>query len=446
MSEDGSYIEQIKRNVDTKDLADRLGLNFDRSQKVAHCFNQAGHANNDRNPSLGFFRDSRGVYRFKCFACNVSGTAIDLYAQVKGIVPSGESPTGKELIEVCNELGEMYGISRPNNERRGTYKRKNEPKVANFDYKPINQQEPRINRSGEYEPPKHQQVLQDFYDACEPPNDELRKWWHDRGLSTELLFKAGWRIQTPKTWAYIEKRYNDSILVESGLKTANKGQLRRVFGDHNNVIVPLFNGTLESLVAKKQPPIITLRARDLHDKERKARGEWSAKYLQPKATELCLYNYNRLYEWLSLYNSLPPIYVTESETDALAFYEYMKNYEGKDTYVVALEGASKDENSLVIRELLKAIEIKGERPLIGVIKDADDAGDHFFKTIQRAFIKAGWHESKVRAICPWSDLGLKDMGDYLKYMIENQPVDIYKLWNSPHGERSINTTPNGLTE
>lgn len=429
----GNYIEQIKQTIDTKDLADRLGLNFDRNGKVAHCFNTGGHPNNDRNPSLGFYKDSRGVYRFNCFACGAKGTAIDLYAQVKGIVPCGESPTGKQLIEVCNELGDLYGISRPNNDKREK-PRKNGAKTATFDYKPTEYQQVRINRAGEYEPPKNQQVLQDFYDACEPPNDELRKWWHDRGLTTELLVKAGWRIQTPKTWAYIEKRYNDSVLVESGLKTANNGQLRRVFGEHNNVIVPLFNGTLESLVAKKQPPIITLRARDLHDKERKAKGEWSAKYLQPKATELCLYNYNRLYEWLTLYNSLPPIYVTESETDALAFYDYMKIYEGKDTYVVALEGASKDENSLVIRELLTAIQIKGERPLIGVVKDNDEAGDHLFKTLQRAFIKAGWHESKVRAICPWKDLGLKDMGDYLKYMKDNQPAGVHKLWGKPKQE------------
>lgn len=417
----GNYIEQIKQTVDTKDLADRLGLNFDRSQKVAHCFNIGGHPNNDKHPSLGFYKDSRGIYRFKCFACGVSGTAIDLYAQVKGIVPCGESPTGKQLIEVCNELGDLYGIKRPDNERRGAYKRKNEPKEATFDYKPTEYQQVRINNAGEYEPPKNQQVLQDFYDACEPPNQELRKWWQDRGLTFDLLIEAGWRVQTPKTWAYMEKRYSDSVLVESGLKTPKNGQLRRVFGEHNNVIVPLFNGTLESQVTKKQPPIITLRARDLHDKERKDKGEWSAKYLQPKDTELCLYNYNRLYEWLTLYNSLPPVYVTESETDALAFYDYMRLYEGKDTYVVALEGASKDENSLVIRELLKVFEIKGERPLIGVIKDNDEAGDQLFKTLQRAFIKAGWHESKIRAICPWAELGLKDMGDYLKYMREHGP-------------------------
>jgi hypothetical protein len=249
----------------------------------------------------------------------------------------------------------------------------------------------------------------------------LIEWWQNRGLTFDLLIEAGWRIQTPKTWAYIEKVYNDSILVESGLKTAKNGQIRRVFVEHNNVIVPLFNGTLESQVSRKQPPIITLRARDLHDKERKDRGEWSAKYLQPKDTELCLYNYNRLYEWLTLYNSLPPVYVTESETDALAFYDYMRLYEGKDAYVVALEGASKDENSLVIRELLKIFEIRGERPLIGVIKDADEAGDHLLTTLQRAFIKAGWHESKIRALCPWAELGLKDMGDYLKYMRKHHP-------------------------
>ena len=422
MSDYKNYIDRLKREIDTADLADRLGLNFDRSKKSAHCFNVGGHPNNDRHPSLGFY-EKDGVYRFKCFACGVSGTAIDLYAQVKGIVPCGESPTKKQLVEVCNELGEMYGIQPPNNERRGAYKRKNEPKVAVFDYKPITYQEPRINKSGEYEPPKYQAIYQEFYDACDPPNAELRKWWQDRGLTPDLLMTAGWRIQTPKTWAYIEKRYSDSDLVESGLKTPKNGQLRRVFGEHNNVIVPLFNGTLESLVAKKQPPIITLRARDLHDKERKDRGEWSAKYLQPIATELCLYNYNRLYEWLTLYNSLPPIYITESETDALAFYDYMRLYEGQDVYVVALEGASKDENSLVIRELLKTIEIKGKRPPIGVIKDADEAGDHFLTTLQRAFIKAGWHESKIKTICPWAKLGLKDMGDYLKYMREHKPKD-----------------------
>lgn len=76
-------LEKIRNELNILTLAKDLGLQVGR--RNARCFNSAAHKNNDGNYSLCF--DAKRN-RFKCFACNCSGSTIDLYAGIKGIEPS----------------------------------------------------------------------------------------------------------------------------------------------------------------------------------------------------------------------------------------------------------------------------------------------------------------------------------------------------------------------
>ena len=77
---DSLGLEQLRQSIPIIDLAKRLGLEIRRKQ--ARCFNSQSHAHGDKKPSLGF--DTK-TNRFKCFACGVSGSVIDLYMAIKGV-------------------------------------------------------------------------------------------------------------------------------------------------------------------------------------------------------------------------------------------------------------------------------------------------------------------------------------------------------------------------
>lgn len=73
-------LTRLRQDTPIIELAERLGLEVRRKQ--ARCFNSTAHKNGDKKPSLGF--DTK-TNRFKCFACGVSGSVIDLYMAIKGV-------------------------------------------------------------------------------------------------------------------------------------------------------------------------------------------------------------------------------------------------------------------------------------------------------------------------------------------------------------------------
>jgi DNA primase len=92
-------LEQIKQGISIIDLAKELGLEVKGRQ--ARCYNSQNHKNNDQHFSLGFDTQTN---RFKCFACNVSGSVIDLYQQVKGV----------ELKDAIKDLKNKIGLNSSN--------------------------------------------------------------------------------------------------------------------------------------------------------------------------------------------------------------------------------------------------------------------------------------------------------------------------------------------
>lgn len=88
-------LDTLKDAIKITDLARSLGLQVRGGQ--ARCFNTSGHKHGDKKPSLGL--DTK-TNRFKCFACGVQGSVIDLYKEVKGV----------SVSEAINELAKMAGL------------------------------------------------------------------------------------------------------------------------------------------------------------------------------------------------------------------------------------------------------------------------------------------------------------------------------------------------
>lgn len=91
-------LEDIKKRVDIVEFAERLGVEVLPNRKQARCFNKQMHKHGDSNPSLSF-TSKNGIGYFKCFACNIGGSIVDLLAEFKGI----------DTKEAIKQIKEMYG-------------------------------------------------------------------------------------------------------------------------------------------------------------------------------------------------------------------------------------------------------------------------------------------------------------------------------------------------
>lgn len=388
---------QKLRDLDIKDVAERLGLEV-KQRGNSPCFNTLAHANGDRHPSLAFDPKTN---KFKCFACGVSGDTIDLVAKVENL----------NYVEAYKRLADLMGVSleKDKGERTPSKASRIVREVKATNYQPI-----RLNEWLEYDPLPYTEVYQAFYDACEQPSDELKTWWHGRGLSDELLAKAGWLTITPRTWQKIEKMYDEPTLLASGLKTQNNGQIRQVFWGSYNIAVPFYNATLESVVGNEPLPVLLVRARSIEPTPKDKR---LPKYLAPIGTSPTLYGYETVFKWASEYPTAKyPLTITESETDALACRELSLRKYGDEGYAVALCGGGKNEHSPIVRELVKVVALESDKTKVKVrvCVDADETGEHFFNTIGNALYQAGIPAENIERYQPWASMGLKDMGDYLK--------------------------------
>jgi len=90
-------LDALKQAIRITDLARDLGLQV--RGKQARCFNASIHKRGDKTPSLGF---DLMTNRFKCFACGVSGSIIDLYKEIKGV----------EVSQAIRDLAQMAGLQK----------------------------------------------------------------------------------------------------------------------------------------------------------------------------------------------------------------------------------------------------------------------------------------------------------------------------------------------
>lgn len=332
--------------IDIKDVWQALGFELGRGNGNARCFGTV-HKNGDRNPSLGL--DTK-ANRFKCFACDIQGDTIELVMQARGI----------DFKQATEWLADTFNapISRVDDQPSKRYiDRPNSPIKAPTRLT----QEPIRNSSYDYELPEHISIYRAFFEYTSDPSDDLLEFWHGRGLSDDLLERANWRTITKDTWQTIAKEYSPKQLLEAGLLTERGGRLHPLFYNHN-VAVPFYDTS----------GLIYIRARTLDPNTK-------AKYLAPRNTSPPIYNYQTLLE----YDGIRPLYITESETDALALNELGET-------ALALVGGQKHPDSLVVRELVHVI-VSGFSPRleINIVADRDTTGDSFFTNVAKALYLAG---------------------------------------------------------
>ena len=108
--------EKVRESVSAEDAGFRYGMRIIRHK--ARC-----PFHNDHSPSLNFY----GM-RFRCYACDASGSSIDLTAQLLGITPS----------EAVRQLAEEFGIPIGENPSAETKKRYAQQKKDAETYKAYN--------------------------------------------------------------------------------------------------------------------------------------------------------------------------------------------------------------------------------------------------------------------------------------------------------------------
>jgi DNA primase len=355
--------------IDIKDAYQALGFELGRGNSNARCFS-SNHANGDRNPSLGLDIKTN---RFKCFACDIQGDTIELVMQAKDVdfkeATEWLADTFNTPVERITDKPSKRYIDRPNTPTKAPTRLT---------------QEPIRNSSYDYELPEHIEIYRAFFKYTSEPNDKLLEFWHGRGLSDELLKRANWRTITKQTYETLAKEYSPKQLREAGLLTERANGLTPLFYCHT-VAVPFYdtNG------------LVYLRARTLDPTVR-------AKYLAPKGTSPPIYNYQTISE----YDGANPLYVTESETDALALSELGE-------IALALVGGQKHPDSLVVRELAHLI-TNGLNPKIqvNIVADRDTTGDTFFNAIAKALYLAGVPSDNLNKY--QSDEQYKDIADQVR--------------------------------
>ena len=374
------------RSIPIKDLAERLGIELGRGRSNAKCFNTAAHKHGDKNGSLGFNERSN---RFKCFACEVQGDTIALVQAI----------TGKEFREACEHLADLYGIQAtverfnakpdktPDYDRKTPYTAPTEPT--------------RINEYYDYDLQPYSAIYQTLYDLSDEPNQQLVNWYKQRRLSDKLLQASGWRTVTPATANKLLDKYNLDELNAAGLIRDNY-DIRRVFKTHT-VITPYFNGDADK--------VIYVRFRTLEPGNK-------TKYLAPKDGQPIIYRFSELYKYAMHYEAGKPLYITESETDALAINE-LASRQNKRAFAIALVGGQKNQHSLVVRELIQFLDGLDKQATINIVTDRDATGDKFYNALASTLYKAGFNPDKLLKWQEWPER-YKDPGDYLQATI-NKP-------------------------
>lgn len=358
--------------VDIKEVWQTLGLELPQGKANARCFGTA-HKNGDRNPSLGL--DTK-ANRFKCFACGISGDTIGLVMQMRGLdfkqaTEWLSDAFNAPLTHFNGNQGNRY-IDRPNSPIKAPVRLTLEP-IRNPNYS--------------YETPEHIEIYRAFFDYTVEPDEQLLEFWHGRGLSDDLLKRANWRTITKQTWQSLAEKYSTKQLLEAGLLT------ERPFGA--NGLTPLFYNHTVAVPFYDGDELIYLRARTLDPTVK-------AKYLAPRHTSPPIYNYQAIIE----YDGDSPLFITESETDALALAEQGET-------ALALVGGQKHPDSLVVRELTHLI-TNGLSPKlqINIVADRDATGEQFFNSIAKALYLAGVPSDNLNK--HQSDPQYKDVAEQLQ--------------------------------
>lgn len=372
--------KQCLRGIPILDVADRLGIEVNHRTKMAKCF-----AHDDKTPSLSF-NVTNGNNYFYCFGCGIGskeqGTSSDTIALVQVYLHC-------DFNEACEWLASQFNVtigyeshatpitySNPNYHRKNPYEAVQEPT--------------RLDNMLSYNLP-HTEIYDALYNLSDDPDDRLKAWWHNRGFDDDLLEQYGWRIVSPRTLEKLAQMVDYATLAQAGLVGAENGQKRQLFGKYtyNNVIVPFYGSVMDGR------PLIYVRFRDITLNA-------NAKYIAPSQTSYPIFGYDQLTKWAGLVTKeQPPLYVTGSETDAIAITQLAK-LKGKKAYVVALCGEKKTEATPVVRELVQVIKTyKQFGATMNICTDNDKTGNEFYKNMAKTLYQTGLKPQNLIKWQPW---------------------------------------------
>ena len=263
-------ILEIKKRIDIVEFAEALGVEVMPNRRSAKCFNKSMHNHGDSNPSLHFKVKENGEGYFKCFACSISGSIVDLLAEFKGI------STTEAIREIQREYGEGEGVKVGKRKpRTAPYIPK--PKVADKETKEIYQVL--------YETANKQGMSKKVKDYLTGDN---------RGLTEDTIkrFKLFSMDKPEQISQLLQKDYSIKKLVKAGLFA--KGKSGYYFR---------FNGYPVGIPYLEGGEIVYIKARRLDSK--------SPKYMQVGGLSLPLFNRDILKE------GKEPIYICEGEFDTI---------------------------------------------------------------------------------------------------------------------------------
>jgi DNA primase catalytic core len=238
-------LDVLKNAIKITDLAATLGLQI--KNKTAHCFKHQ-----DRTPSLSF--DTK-ANRFKCFSCNISGSIIDLYKEIRGV----------NVSEAIDELIKMTNLTQGQKRVFMSQKPQEQGKVySNPIYTPKATQKPITDAiAGIYK------ALLDF---CGELDETSRAYLMGatRGLIKETIarFKLFCIKDYTATNKFMQKKFSLEALKEAGL-VSEAGNL--IFYQHK-IIIPFIESNR----------IIFLQARRMDDQQ--------PKYMHLKKRSVPLFN------------------------------------------------------------------------------------------------------------------------------------------------------------
>ena len=410
MSYDVDKINQIP----IRDVAQHLGMEVPNGNQNVRCFNSAAHSSGDRTGSMKFY-DKTNTYH--CFGCNID---VEKGSDVIGLIRAIKDCDFKEA---CNWASTTFGIGEV---ARNSIKGKSQS-VTKIINRPEETLKPaRIDKECSYNDLPYTDVYTRFYQCCSEPDEALKKWWTNRGLSLSLLESVGLRVIGDDILERLKVEFPDTdelfkanILVKD--RTGSTWFFWKWKPTHR-IVFPFFNGGITSL-AKDQRKVLFFRVRSLTQPD--------PKYFCPRYPEgmtTPIFGADELYEWLCASSANTELYITESETDRFAMKEYIQMAEAKPNtlrFVITLCSANQPKNSSAPSDLALVAKLKPETQFRIVMDDdkPDNKGRipsrEFAKSIFAVLTSAGVPKENIHAFRPHWKYGLKDIGDYVQALKAN---------------------------
>ncbi len=264
-------IGELKKRIDIVDFAERLGLFVIPQKKKARCFNTSMHKRGDKNPSLSFKVNPNGEGYFKCFACGVSGSIVDLLAGAKGI----------GISEAIKEIKRDYGTGEG---------------IKPIEYKKADDIKQDLTVIADK---KTKEIFKALLELAK--NEGISKQVKDyltgdsRGLTEETIERFGLfcMSNTDFITKELQKYYDTKDLVKAGL-----------FADYGNGLYFNFKDYPVGIPYIQGGEVVYIKARALN-------GNKNPKYMQVKGLSLPLFNRD------VLVNKGEVVYICEGEFDTI---------------------------------------------------------------------------------------------------------------------------------